>query len=1327
MSESYDASAESNNNTGTANGTSPSLHGSATVKSAALQSFIDSIAPADSFPQLVNDTCSQLSGCLRELHGKAASSFTCAAFGGSMNGFATQGSDIDVTILINPKDLQGIYPGEIPDRQMLQKRLLGDLVPVLERHSFGRIARVFAARVPILKMEHRGVEVDLSVNNALAVDNTHLLKAYCDADPHGRVAHMGRLIKKWAKSEGLVSAEGESMTSYGLILMTIFYLQVKGVLPNLQRVPEDVPADSPSIYRCRRTTRDNKSRIDVCFLTSPPTPAPAPASTDNAVKSLDELVMGFFRFYGSRFDLLKWVVSVRQGGTGSTTKRADWLGEERLKGDGQQAWVIEDPLDRSFNHASQLDRAGQAKVMSAIKEAAACSSVDEILNRIAVLRAAASKHQRKKFYIKTKLHCETPVESVIEMFRGPAKHVWHSKPRDDCIDQNNESCLPKSTFYLEFAKEADRRDALCLNHTYLDGQVVILSYCDRTDLNEQKSRSSFTITQHPVPPRAGSPTFSHASMTTIKSEVLPATATSLPYSRLCELLHRTVQKAADREAMGGTTSETYEALHLSAGREARVTGLPSPIPPDLTFTRVEDIRLTGAATATASVSSQTSPPDPYPSLIMYRSSSSSSTGDQQQQQQPVYELVLVQRQVWCLMRVDGHTTAADDELLSRLTPRGRRVIVAYCPATGSRSIMNGRLSVDGLWGRKWYHLPDDGMGTGTGRPKVFYPTSIEVSLTLRVLLLTEREGPQMKDLAIPTDACNMMDIRTALSQQLGIQTDPLSYKLLFVGRPQSSLSPSHHEPPTNSTPKCTVLSMKGGQLAIGTAFELSSASDKLRDLPTIFPLTMNYGACFPHLLVAKRFGSTAWAVMTGAKETPTQGLAIAPIRDASTGAWPSSLRWVGWDAQGGKWLTLDEWNKRGGDIDMDTQYTTMLRWGGMPPRPQRGEPIRFRLASTGETTSRRADSPSREVIIAFPDLGWLDLIVAMRYQTYKASRGGKMSSQPAASAAAAGRQPHGFPEVRDDGRYDILAVRDILRQSSPPMQAATASPLAHPSSSSATSVHTAGDGRQMGTQRDARGGLSEAAVASGSSAERPGAEDETGQQQPDTVKGTPAPAPASSHGETPASQTPLLSIPSPPQHTAATPATVVQNGFVSALQSRPASSEGSVPAPSMASRGKENGISVSETMPVNAADGPGTATKADNKDEREEEPSLKPNGETPASQTPSLGFVEQHQQQQQQPSRPVSSEDSHADGIASVPEPSVVPNSVSLAADSTVPASSEYGDGEMPLQFVSCGSVVMYHGSETAATEGSGGGGVYGAVNLHVHQHNWHLHLERGR
>merc|ERR1719229_393550 len=75
---------------------------------------------------------------------------------------------------------------------------------------------------------------DISVNNALAVANSHLLRAYLKAD--SRVRPLALCVKAWAKARKINDRSVGTLSSFSLALMVVHFLQNRPspILPSLQ-------------------------------------------------------------------------------------------------------------------------------------------------------------------------------------------------------------------------------------------------------------------------------------------------------------------------------------------------------------------------------------------------------------------------------------------------------------------------------------------------------------------------------------------------------------------------------------------------------------------------------------------------------------------------------------------------------------------------------------------------------------------------------------------------------------------------------------------------------------------------------------------------------------------------------------------------------------------------------------------------------------------------------------------------------------------------------------------------------------------------------------
>ena len=82
-----------------------------------------------------------------------------------------------------------------------------------------------------------GLDCDISFYNPLALCNTALLRTYSLVDQ--RLREVAYVIKKWAKNRHINSPLDGTLSSYGYVLLIIYFFQTRNppILPNLQRLP----------------------------------------------------------------------------------------------------------------------------------------------------------------------------------------------------------------------------------------------------------------------------------------------------------------------------------------------------------------------------------------------------------------------------------------------------------------------------------------------------------------------------------------------------------------------------------------------------------------------------------------------------------------------------------------------------------------------------------------------------------------------------------------------------------------------------------------------------------------------------------------------------------------------------------------------------------------------------------------------------------------------------------------------------------------------------------------------------------------------------------
>jgi hypothetical protein len=277
-----------------------------------------------------------LSSCVEKLENMAQTlgpKWHISPFGSSANGFVSAGCDLDVTCYQENMLEQQAQAGI----QELHFRLL----PLLRQHpEFQVLEEISNARVPILKLRFGNrLDVDLSCHNPEALQNTHLLRSY--AKMNHLVRLLVKLVKLWAKSEGVCGAAIKHLSSYSLTLMVIYFLQVS------PRAMPCLPIWAFSFFGPSQEVQNARWAY---------------------TESLSSLLLGFFNFYGK--DEFAWgseVVSIRLG------RRKDVSDPDffRLQGRRDSGRIhIEDPFLhwRNLNCVLSLEREQQFR--SKLNEAA---------------------------------------------------------------------------------------------------------------------------------------------------------------------------------------------------------------------------------------------------------------------------------------------------------------------------------------------------------------------------------------------------------------------------------------------------------------------------------------------------------------------------------------------------------------------------------------------------------------------------------------------------------------------------------------------------------------------------------------------------------------------------------------------------------------------------------------------------------------------------------------------------------------------------------------------------------------------------------------------
>ncbi|KAL1720359.1 hypothetical protein EV715DRAFT_250393 [Schizophyllum commune] len=268
------------------------------------------------------------------------------SFGSTANGFSLRNSDMDLCCLIDS--------GERLSASDLVT-MLGDL---LERETKFHVKPLPHARIPIVKLSldpspglPLGIACDIGFENRLALENTRLLMCYAMIDPT-RVRTLVLFLKVWSKRRKINSPYKGTLSSYGYVLLVIFFLvHVKNpaVLPNLQQMPPLRPISKEDTHLGDKNIWFFDD-IDVLRQRW---------HSENT-ESVAELLIDFFRYYSKDFLYNTGVASIRAGLLKKDAK--GWqndLSPGRVNDARERNRLcIEDPFETDFNVARCVTKDG---------------------------------------------------------------------------------------------------------------------------------------------------------------------------------------------------------------------------------------------------------------------------------------------------------------------------------------------------------------------------------------------------------------------------------------------------------------------------------------------------------------------------------------------------------------------------------------------------------------------------------------------------------------------------------------------------------------------------------------------------------------------------------------------------------------------------------------------------------------------------------------------------------------------------------------------------------------------------------------------------------
>lgn len=279
-------------------------------------------------------------------------------FGSVVNGLALRNSDLDLCLVLGENAHAPPADEEQTPRMILER--LGKSI----RREIPYLYCQYRtnARIPVIKLYARrqldgglgarwnSFNADVSVGNLLAIWNTRLLEAYCCIDE--RFKYLVLFLKIWSSRRKINEAFHGTLSSYGWSLMAVhlcMYALEPPLLPNLQNIERPSETREEDMVGGANTYFFNDlARLQEHFTTLNPT-------------SLGTLIVDFFAYYSSKFDLANDVISLRQ----QKLTKADKGWDQDL--DRNHNFIcIEDPFKTDYNVGRVVQSTGFQLIQSEI-------------------------------------------------------------------------------------------------------------------------------------------------------------------------------------------------------------------------------------------------------------------------------------------------------------------------------------------------------------------------------------------------------------------------------------------------------------------------------------------------------------------------------------------------------------------------------------------------------------------------------------------------------------------------------------------------------------------------------------------------------------------------------------------------------------------------------------------------------------------------------------------------------------------------------------------------------------------------------------------------
>ncbi|OAF71436.1 hypothetical protein A3Q56_00782 [Intoshia linei] len=232
--------------------------------------------------------------------------------GSSGNGFGSVNSDLDMSIVFEDSR------SKIPTSWNSSTGFLIMIKKVLKQFECFSRLKIIRAKAPLLSLydNQSDTVIDLTYNCWHAVLNTRLLQAYSCVDE--KLFILVKILKMWAIKNNINNARKNTLSSYSLTLMIIFFYQYKinPIIMKLDKYSQVICHSNVLLY------------LNSIYL-----------ENTNVKYNLGEMLTRFFYFYGYAFEFDKYIISVRTGNP---------ILKSQLKENFNFSYIcIEEPINKS--------------------------------------------------------------------------------------------------------------------------------------------------------------------------------------------------------------------------------------------------------------------------------------------------------------------------------------------------------------------------------------------------------------------------------------------------------------------------------------------------------------------------------------------------------------------------------------------------------------------------------------------------------------------------------------------------------------------------------------------------------------------------------------------------------------------------------------------------------------------------------------------------------------------------------------------------------------------------------------------------------------------